>query len=79
LGALYDDGTGLVVQSGPKLKAAPVDQPMPASLVLPNMLFKEVRSPKIGVHYASRMESRVSSGGRLTNGSSVSISRTTSF
>lgn len=52
--ALYDYDTGLVVQSGPKPEAAPVDQPKPARLVLPNMLFKEVRSPKTGVHYASK-------------------------
>jgi hypothetical protein len=54
--ALYDYGTGVVVQSGPKPEAAPVDQPKPASLVLPNMLFRKVRSPKTGVHYASKGE-----------------------
>ncbi|AYR24538.1 type VI immunity family protein [Herbaspirillum rubrisubalbicans] len=51
--ALYDYGNGLVVQAGPKPDAAPTDQPMPASLVLPNMLFKEVRSPQISLHSTS--------------------------
>jgi hypothetical protein len=46
--ALYDYGVGLVIQAGPKPEAAPTDQPKPARLVLPNMLFKEVRMPQIG-------------------------------
>ena len=53
--ALYDYGAGLVVQAGPKPEAAPVDvDPKPARLVLPNMLFKELRSPKVSLHYASK-------------------------
>ncbi|CDG81628.1 gp49 [Janthinobacterium agaricidamnosum NBRC 102515 = DSM 9628] len=53
--ALYDYGVGLVIQAGPKPEAAPVDaDPKPARLVLPNMLLKEVRAPKISVHYASK-------------------------
>lgn len=52
--ALYDYGAGLVVQAGPKPEAAPTDQPKPARLVLPNMLFKEVRAPKVSLHYASK-------------------------
>jgi hypothetical protein len=51
--ALYDYGAGLVVQAGPKPEAAPTDQPKPARLVLPNMLFKEVRTPKAHLHYNS--------------------------
>lgn len=52
--ALYDYGVGLVIQAGPKPEAAPTDQPMPARLILPNMLFKEVRTPKVSVHYGSK-------------------------
>lgn len=52
--ALYDYGAGLVIQAGPKPEAAPADQPKPARLVLPNMLFKEVRAPKVSLHYASK-------------------------
>lgn len=52
--ALYDYGVGLVVQSGPKPEAAPTDQPKPARLVLPNMLFKELRASKVSLHYASQ-------------------------
>jgi hypothetical protein len=47
--ALYDYGNGIVIQAGPKPEAAPVDvDPKPARYVLPNMLLKEVRTPKIG-------------------------------
>lgn len=52
--ALYDYGEGLVIQAGPKPEAAPTDQPKPARLVLPNMLFKEVRTQKVSLHYASK-------------------------
>jgi hypothetical protein len=52
--ALYDYGAGLVVQAGPKPEGAPADQPKPARLVLPNMLFKELRAPKVSLHYASK-------------------------
>ncbi len=52
--ALYDYGAGIVIQAGPKPEAAPVDaDPKPARLVLPNMLLKEVRTPKISLHYPS--------------------------
>lgn len=51
--ALYDYGAGLVIQAGPKPEAAPTDQPKPARLVLPNVLFKEVRSPKVSLHFGS--------------------------
>lgn len=52
--ALYDYGAGLVIQAGPRPEAAPVDQPKPARLVLPNMLLRELRAPKISVHYPSK-------------------------
>ena len=53
--ALYDYGAGIVVQAGPKPEAAPVDlDPKPARLVLPNMLFKEFRTPTVSLHYASK-------------------------
>ncbi len=52
--AFYDYGAGLVIQAGPKPEAAPTDQPKPARLVLPNRLFKMVRAPKVGLHYASK-------------------------
>ncbi|EPN05014.1 hypothetical protein A259_22894, partial [Pseudomonas syringae pv. actinidiae ICMP 19070] len=52
--ALYDYGSGVVIQSGPTPEAAPTDQPKPARLVLPNRLFKEIRAPKFSLHYASR-------------------------
>ncbi|NYS40025.1 DUF3396 domain-containing protein, partial [Pseudomonas syringae pv. actinidiae] len=48
--ALYDYGSGLVIQSGPTPEAAPTDQPKPARLVLPNRLFKEIRAPKFSLH-----------------------------
>ncbi|WP_171941292.1 type VI immunity family protein [Herbaspirillum rubrisubalbicans] len=51
--ALYDYGSGLIVQAGPKPEAAPSDQPMPARFVLPNMIFKEVRAQKVSLHRAS--------------------------
>jgi hypothetical protein len=51
--ALYDYGTGLIIQTGPKPEAAPTDQPKPARLVLPNMLFKPLRSPKVSLHHGS--------------------------
>jgi hypothetical protein len=51
--ALYDYETGIVIQAGSKPDAAPTDLPKPALLVLPNMLFKELRAPKVRLHYAS--------------------------
>ncbi|RMO83111.1 type VI immunity family protein [Pseudomonas syringae group genomosp. 3] len=52
--ALYDYGSGLVIQSGPIPEAAPTDQPKPARLVLPNRLFKNIRAPKVRLHKASK-------------------------
>jgi len=52
--ALYDYDAGLVIQAGPTPEAAPADQPKPARLVLPNMLLKELRAPKVSLHYASK-------------------------
>lgn len=49
----FDYGDGVVIQAGPRPEAAPADTPLPALLVLPNMLFRSVRTPEIGLHYAS--------------------------
>jgi hypothetical protein len=51
--AYYDYGTGIIVQAGSKPEAAPTDQPKPARLVLPNMLFKPLRAPEIDLHNVS--------------------------
>lgn len=51
--ALYDYGVGIVIQGGPSPEAAPADAPMPARLILPNMLFKPVRTPEVRLHFAS--------------------------
>ncbi len=53
--ALYDYEAGLVIQAGPKPEAAPADaDPKPARLVLPNMLFRQVRAPSLSAHIASK-------------------------
>lgn len=52
--ALYDYSAGLLIQAGPAPEAAPADLPKPARLVLPNMLCKELRTPRVSVHYASK-------------------------
>lgn len=53
--ALYDYGSGVVVQGGPKPEAAPVDtDPKPARLVLPNMILKPLRAPRVAIHAASK-------------------------
>ena len=53
--ALYDHGTGIVIQAGPKPEAAPVDvDPKPARLVLPNNLFRAVRAPEVSLHFNSQ-------------------------
>jgi hypothetical protein len=52
--ALYDYGTGLIIQAGPKPEVAPTDQPKPARLVLPNALLKPIRAPMVNLHYASK-------------------------
>lgn len=47
--ALYPYGDGVVIQAGPKPLTASVNHdPKPAAYVLPNMLFKEIRTPDIG-------------------------------
>jgi hypothetical protein len=52
--ALYDYGSGLVIQAGPQPEAAPVDSdPKPARLVLPNQMLKPCRAPKWSVHTGS--------------------------
>lgn len=50
---LFDYGTGIVIQGGPEPDAAPADLPMPARLVLPDMLLKPFRTTKPRMHYAS--------------------------
>ncbi len=54
--ALYDYGAGIVIQAGPKASPAAITvDPKPALYVLPNMLLKEVRTPKIGsLHEGSK-------------------------
>lgn len=51
--ALYDYGSGIVIQAGARPEAAPSDVPLPALLVLPNMLLRSIRTPEVGLHYAS--------------------------
>ncbi|MFM9436468.1 hypothetical protein ACFDR9_003552 [Janthinobacterium sp. CG_23.3] len=50
---LFDYDEGIVIQAGPQPEAAPADAPLPARLVLPNMLLQPVRTPSVGLHYAS--------------------------
>ncbi|QGZ41520.1 uncharacterized protein DUF3396 [Pseudoduganella flava] len=53
--ALYDYKSGIVIQSGPKPEAAPVDvDPRPARLVLPNALLRPFRAPKVALHTGSK-------------------------
>jgi len=46
-------GGGIIIQAGPRPEAAPVDAALPALLVLPNMLLREVRAPEVRLHYAT--------------------------
>ena len=50
---LFDYEDGVVIQAGPLPDAAPADQPLPARLVLPNMLLRDLRSSTVQLHYAS--------------------------
>jgi len=50
---IFDYNDSLVIQAGPRPEAAPADQSLPARLVLPNMLFKPIRTPTVQLHYAS--------------------------
>lgn len=50
---LFDYGEGIVIQAGPEPEAAPADGPLPARLVLPNMLLQAIRTPTVGLHYAA--------------------------
>lgn len=50
---LFDYGTGVVIQAGPRPEAAPADEPLPARMVLPDMLLQPVRTPEVQLHYAS--------------------------
>lgn len=50
---LIDYGAGVVIQAGAQPDAAPADAPLPARLVLPAMLLRPIRMPKVRLHYAS--------------------------
>ncbi|KQV41127.1 type VI immunity family protein [Massilia sp. Root335] len=50
---LFDYEAGVVIQAGPRPEAAPVDEPLPARLVLPDMLLRPVRMPTVHLQYAS--------------------------
>ena len=50
---LFDYGAGIIIQAGPQPEAAPADEPIPARLVLPNMLLQPIRTPDVQLHYAS--------------------------
>lgn len=50
---LYHYNEGIVIQSGPQPEAAPIDAPLPARLVLPDMLLQPIRTPQVRLHYAS--------------------------
>jgi len=57
---LHDYGAGVVIQAGPRPDPAPANAPLPALLVLPNMLLQSIRTPQVGLHYASaNSESRL--------------------
>ncbi|WP_374047065.1 type VI immunity family protein [Massilia sp. YIM B02443] len=57
---LHGYGDGVVIQAGPRPEPAPADAPLPALLVLPNMLLQRIRTPEVGLHYASaNSESRL--------------------
>ncbi len=48
---LFDYGDGVVIQAGPSPEAAPADAPLPARLVLPNMLLQPIRTPTVRLQY----------------------------
>lgn len=50
---IHDYDAGVVIQAGPWPEAAPVDEPLPARLVLPDMLLQPLRTPQPRLHYAS--------------------------
>ena len=57
---LHDYGDGVVIQAGPRPEPALADAPLPALLVLPNMLLQSIRTLEVGLHYASaNSESRL--------------------
>ncbi|WP_312520382.1 type VI immunity family protein [Massilia sp.] len=57
---LHDYGAGVVIQAGPRPEPAPAKAPLPALLVLPNMLLQSIRTKEVGLHYASaNSESRL--------------------
>jgi len=50
---LYDFDTGIIIQAGPQPEAAPIDAPLPARMVLPDMVLQSIRTPEVRLHYAS--------------------------
>ena len=50
---LLEYENGVVIQAGLQPEAAPADAPLPARMVLPDMLLQPVRTPQVRLHYAS--------------------------
>ena len=50
---LLDYDTGVIIQAGPSPEAAPADAPLPARMVLPNMLLQHIRTPTVRLQYAA--------------------------
>lgn len=50
---LFDYDDGLVIQAGSAPEAAPADVPLPARMVLPDMLLQPIRTPTVRLHYAA--------------------------
>jgi hypothetical protein len=50
---LLDYDEGVVIQAGPQPEAAPTDAPLPARMVLPDLLLQPIRTPQVRLHYAS--------------------------
>jgi hypothetical protein len=50
---LLDYDTGMIIQAGPSPEAAPADAPLPARMVLPNMLLQHIRTPTVRLQYAA--------------------------
>ncbi len=50
---LLDYDNGVIIQAGPSPEAAPVDAPLPARMVLPNMILQPIRTPTVRLQYAA--------------------------
>lgn len=50
---LFDYDGGVVIQAGSRPEAAPADLPLPARMVLPNMLLQPIQTPTVRLHYAA--------------------------